>query len=460
MRNSWKSVLILVCLAIASGYLVSVQGQTNSVIVLEGARLIDGTGHAPRENAALVIQGDRITAIGKAGKMHYPQGARVVNVRGRTIIPSLINSHGHLGVVLDTVQSPNAYTRENVRNALLQYEQYGVANVLVMGLNRDLVYELRDEQKAGTFPGASIFAAGRGIGVTGAAPPVPVASDQVYRPATAEEARAEVREMALHHVDMIKIWVDDVFGQFPKMRPEIYGAIIDEAHKLGVRVAAHVFYLADAKALVADGLDVLAHSIRDQKVDADLIEAVKSHGVFYIPTLTVDESFFLFADQPEVMADPFFTNAVSSNLLKMFQSAEYRDMTQADPNYAKNKAANVMAMQNLKILQDAGVQVAFGTDSGAFTTRIPGWAEHRELELMVRSGLTPMQAIVAATRTSAALLHADDRGTLQPGKRADLLVLAANPLDDIRNTRQMVTIWHAGRELQPRVPAGKSSAAN
>ena len=459
MRNSVRAVAIAIGLVILSGWFTSVESKTGSVVVLEGARLIDGSGGPPRENTALVIEGDHISAIGTAGKMHYPKGARVVDVRGRTIIPALINSHGHLGVVLGTGQSPNAYSRENVQNAVVQYEQYGVTSVLVLGLNRDLVYELRDEQKKGTFPGASIFTAGRGIGVPGAAPPVNVAADQVYRPATVEEARAEVREMASHHVDMIKIWVDDVFGRFSKMQPEVYAAIIDEAHKQGLRVAAHVFYLADAKALVADGVDVLAHSVRDQKADAELIQAMKSRGVFYIPTLTVDESFFVFAEQPELMANPFFTQAVTPDQLKMFQSPEYRAKAEGDANLAKNKAAHATAMQNLKLLQDAGVRVAFGTDSGAFPTRIPGWAEHRELELMVRSGLTPMEAIVAATRISAALIHADDRGTLEPGKRADLIVLAANPLDDIHNTRQMVAIWHAGHEVQPRVPAAKLSAA-
>ena len=174
----------------------------------------------------------------------------------------------------------------------------------------------------------------------------------------------------------------------------------------------------------------------------------------------MDESFYVFAEQPELMANAFFTQAVSPDLLKMFQSPEYRAKCEGDANLAKNKAAHTTAMQNLKLLQDAGVRVAFGTDSGAFPARIPGWAEHRELEMMVDSGLTPMQAIVAATRISAALLHADDRGTVEPGKRADLIVLAANPLDDIRNTRQMVAIWHAGREVQPRVPATKLSATN
>jgi len=459
MRKSIAFVVVT-GLVILSGWFVSVQSKTaNNVVVLEGARLIDGTGAAPRENAALVIEGDHIKAIGTVGKMHYPKGARVVDVHGRTIIPSFINSHGHLGVVLNTAQSPNAYTRENVQNAVVQYEQYGVTSVLVLGLNRDLVYDLRDEQKKGTFPGATIFTAGRGIGVPGAAPPVPVAPDQVYRPTTVDEARADVREMASRHVDMIKIWVDDVYGRFSKMQPEVYAAVIDEAHKQGVGVAAHVFYLEDAKRLVADGVDVLAHSVRDQKVDSEFIAAMKARGVFYVPTLTVDESFYVFAEHPEMMDNPFFTNAVSADLLKMFQSPEYKAKCENDPNLSKNKAAHATAMQNLKILQDAGVKVAFGTDSGAFPARIPGWGEHRELEMMVDSGLTPMQALVAATRISASLIHAGDRGTLEPGKRADLIVLAANPLDDIRNTRQMVAIWHAGREVQPRVPAAKLSAA-
>ncbi|HUH61382.1 MAG TPA: amidohydrolase family protein [Terracidiphilus sp.] len=438
---------------------ISLQGQAKNVVVLEGARLIDGSGAAPRENAAVVIEGDHITAIGTAGKTHYPKGARVVDVRGRTIVPGLINSHGHLGVVLNTMQSANAYTRENVQSAAVQYEQYGVTSMIALGLNRDLVYELRDEQKKGTFPGATIFTAGRGIGVPGAAPPVPAAPDQVYRPATADEARAEVREMASHHVDIIKIWVDDVFGRFSKMQPEVYAAVIDEAHKQGVGVAAHVFYLEDAKRLVADGVDVLAHSVRDQKVDADLIAAMKSHGTFYVPTLTVDESFYVFAEHPEMMDNAFFTQSVSPELLKVFHSPEYKAKCENDANLAKNKAAHATAMQNLKILQDAGVKVAFGTDSGAFPARIPGWGEHRELEMMVDSGLTPMQALVAATRTSASLIHAGDRGTLEPGKRADLIVLAANPLDDIHNTRQIVAIWHGGHEVQPRVPAAKMSAA-
>jgi imidazolonepropionase-like amidohydrolase len=422
-------------------------------VVLEGARLIDGTGKKPLDNAALVVDGEKITAVGVAGKLAYPKGARVVDVHGRTIIPGLISAHSHVGLVIGTANAADGYTRDNVQGALAQYEQYGVTSIVSLGLNRDLVYEIRDQQRQANLPGASLFTAGRGIGVQDGTPPQPVAPDQSYRPATADAARAAVREMAGHHVDIVKIWVDDMFGKYTKMPPAVYKAVIDECHKHGLRVAAHVFYLADARALVAAGVDVLAHSVRDLPVDAELTRALKTRGVFYIPTLSVDESFFVFAEQPDVMKDEFFTHAIPPALLEIFNSQAYRDKVAANPNVPKEKAAFATALGNVKALHAAGVQVAFGTDSGANPERIPGWGEHHELELMVRAGLTPMDAIVAATRTSAALIKATDRGTLVPGKRADFLVLAADPTADIRNTRQLVTVWHAGREVKPRVHA-------
>lgn len=422
-------------------------------VVLEGARLIDGTGRPVRDNAALVIEGDRITAVGTAGKLARPKGARVIDVHGRTIMPGLISAHSHVGLVTGTANRADAYTREAVEHAVVLYEQYGVTSVVTLGLNRDLVFELRDQQKQGKFPGASLFTAGRGIGAPGSVPPQPVAPDQIYRPKTVDEARAAVRELAGHHADIVKIWVDDNFGKFVKMQPDIYTAVIDECHKHGLRVASHVFYLADAKALVAAGVDVLAHSVRDLPVDAELIRALKSRGVFYIPTLSVDESFFVFAEQPEVLDEEFFKRAVSPELVQMFQSQAYRDKVKDNPSVPKEKAAFAVTQKNLKALHDAGVHVAFGTDSGANPERIPGWAEHHELELMVRAGLSPMDAIVAATQTSAAVIKASDRGTLEAGKRADFLVLAADPTADIRNTRQLVSVWHGGREIAPMVPA-------
>jgi imidazolonepropionase-like amidohydrolase len=337
---------------------------------------------------------------------------------------------------------------------MLQYEAYGVTSMLSLGMNRDIVYEWRKEQKHGDFPGVSLFLADRGIGVPGGVPGLPVAAEQLYRPQTPEEARAIVREIAARHPDIIKIWVDDSFGKVPKMKPEIYSAVIDEAHQHGVRVAAHVFYLADAQSLVAAGVDALAHSIRDQPVDAQLIQMMKSRHVCYIPTLTVDESFFAFAEDPVLTRDLFFAQAVAPELRKNLDSDEYRNKVHDDPNVQREKSALAMAMRNLRTLHDAGVAMAFGTDSGANPMRIPGWAEHHELELLVRAGLTPMDALVMATGESAEFLKATDRGILAPGKLADFLILASNPLEDIRNTRRMVSVWHAGKQIAPRASGG------
>jgi imidazolonepropionase-like amidohydrolase len=254
----------------------------------------------------------------------------------------------------------------------------------------------------------------------------------------------------------VKIWLDSLNGTKPEMKPEIYHAIIEEAHKRHIRVAAHVYYLADAKAVVLAGVDVLAHSVRDKPVDAELIALMKKRGVWYIPTFTVDESFYVYADHPAFMQVDFFKDAVPPETLAMLTSDAYAQKVERDPQTAHHKADFRMDQQNLKTLFDAGIHVGFGTDSGAMPTRIPGFSEHRELEDMVAAGLTPMQAIVCATGNNAKLLRIQAlRGTIAQGKRADLIVLAANPLDDITNTRHIVTIFHDGRQIQPRIPVAQ-----
>ena len=243
----------------------------------------------------------------------------------------------------------------------------------------------------------------------------------------------------------------------PKMAPEIYQSIleeahaaIDEAHQHGQRVAAHVFYLDDAKALLQRGLDVVAHSVRDQPVDARFIELMKVRNLPYIPTLALDESQYIYAEHPAWMRERFFTAAVESSVLASWQTPEYAARMRISRSTPKNQAAFDMAMANVKTLRGAGVTIAMGTDSGAMPTRIPGFAEHRELQLLVQAGLSPMEAIVAATRNSARVLGAqEDRGTLEVGKRADFLVLEKNPLEDIHNTTKINAIWHGGKPVAP-----------
>jgi imidazolonepropionase-like amidohydrolase len=423
-----------------------------AMTALTHVRVIDGTGRPPLEDATVVIEGNHIRAIEAAGAV-IPAGAKVVDLHGDTVIPGLINAHGHLALIANGENSATAYTAENVLAELRQYESYGVTTMLSLGLNRDLLYSIRKQQREGKLDGATVFTADRGIGVPDAVPPLPAAPDQLYRPATPAEARAAVDAMAKRQADIVKIWVDSLGGTKPEMTPEIYQAVIQEAHKHHLRVAAHVYYLADAKSLVNDGVDVLAHSVRDKPVDAELIAAMKRRGVWYIPTFTVDESFYIYAQHPGFMQINFFKDAVSPVLLTTWESEAYSKKVDGDPKTAQHKADFAMDQQNLKAVYDAGVLVGFGTDSGAMPARIPGFSEHRELEDMVQAGLTPMQAIVCATKNNAELLKIEaTRGTLRPGKRADLIVLAANPLDDITNTRSIVTIFHDGRTVAPRVP--------
>jgi imidazolonepropionase-like amidohydrolase len=446
---------ILISLGIVLSVLLVCPGAgAQTQIALKGARLIDGTGRPAIENSILVIDGDRIVAAGKAGSVSIPKGAEVRDVSGKTIVPALINLHGHLGLSSNGADSvAGHYTQENVLRQLNKYLSYGVGTVASFGQDEDEIYKIRDAQRAGNLNGARLFTAGHGfLEYTGKSNP----DDHRYRPQTPEEARADVRELAAHHPDYIKMWVDDNLGHGMKIKPEIYQAIIDEAHKQHIRVFAHEFYLGDAKALLAAGIDGFAHSIRDQPVDSEVMQAMKARGVFLIPTLVRDEVLFAYAGNLKWLDDPFFHAGFDPAAIAMVRGPENVEKARKDPDIAKYRAGLEMAKKNLKTLSDAGVKIAFGTDSGV-PTRFSGYFEHRELQLMVEAGLTPMQAIVAATGTNAEILGgAKQFGTLEPGKRADFLILDANPLEDIHNTEKLSAVWQSGKVV-PSVSAKRTS---
>jgi imidazolonepropionase-like amidohydrolase len=445
VNGSYKWVMLFALLGtLVATPRADAQAKTQQ-IVLKGARLIDGTGRPVIENSVLVIEGDHVVAAGKSGTVSIPKDAAVQDMTGKTIMPALINLHGHLGLSSNGADSAAGhYTQENVVKQLNKYLSYGIGTVASFGQDEDPIYSVRDAQHAGTVGGARVYTAGHGfLEYTGKSYP----NDSRYRPQTADEARADVRELAAHHPDYIKMWVDDGLGRGTKMQPAVYQAIIDEGHKQHIRVFAHEFYLGDAKSLLAAGLDGFAHSIRDQPVDDDLIKTMKAKGVFLIPTLVRDEVLFAYADNLPWLNDPFFLAGLEPGALAIIRSPENIEKGSKDPDIAKYRAGLQMAKKNLKTLSDAGVKVAFGTDSG-IPTRFPGYFEHRELQLMVEAGLTPMQAIVAATATNAEILGgAKQFGTLQAGRRADFMVLDANPLDDIHNTEKLSAVWQAGKTV-------------
>lgn len=419
-------------------------------MVLDDVRLIDGTGAVPLDHASLLIKDGKIAQIftGKRSPK-WPQNATVLKLSGKTVMPGLITGHAHLGLTKGTASGAGNYTIPNIENQLAQYERFGVTTVMSLGMNKDLLYRLRSAQGKGDMKGATILTADRGIGTPGGMPPVNVGPDQLYRPATPEQARKDVQEMASRDPNLVKIWVDDNLHKLPEPKPAVYAAAIEEAHQRHLKVAAHVFYLADAKRLVEDGVDILAHSIRDQEVDPATLSALKEKKVYYIPTLQLEESFFAYAEHPARMDSGLFEKAANPALKQLLASAGYKQRVSQDPATPVHKAAFQTAMTNLKKIQANGITIGFGTDSGANPFRIAGWAEHRELQLMVEAGMTPLQAISCATRLNAEMLQISEKtGTISEGKAADLLVLDADPSSDIHNTEKIAMVLHNGREIK------------
>ncbi len=416
-------------------------GQTK---ILENFTLIDGTGRPAVAGAALVVRDGRIEYAGPKSAMKAPADAERIDLTGKYVMPGLIDLHVHLGNVKGLVQDPKFFTRDNLNQQLRTYASYGVTAVVSMGADPDLIYQVRAEQRAGRPSVARIFTAGRGFTGKGGYPvSAPGMKGVPFEVETVEDVRKAVAQLADKRVDVVKIWVDDHLGKEPKISMDLCRAIIAEAHKRGLKAAAHMFYLEDAKQLVQAGVDALAHSVRDRPVDQELIRLMKQRGTWQIPTLTREVSTFVYATPHPFLDDPFFTRSVPKDVIATLKSAEYRTKLQADPNLGRYEEFLATAKKNLKALSDAGVRIGFGTDTGP-PARFSGYFDHWEMELMAELGMTPMEILRSATGRAAEYLGARDLGTLEKGKWADLVVLGANPLDNIRNTRSIEMVWIAG----------------
>jgi imidazolonepropionase-like amidohydrolase len=375
----------------------------NATTVFEGARIIVGDGRVI-ENGAIVVNAGKITQVGPAANVKAPAGAARVSLTGKTVMPTIIDTHVH------TSQTREALTQDLQRRAY-----YGVSAAMSLGQDTEAApFEI----KAMPIPGAArFFSAGRGITA-----PEPGRTMAPYWITTAAEGRKAVQEQAARKVDIIKIWVDDRDGKFMKLTPELYSAVIDEAHKNKLRVTAHLFTLEDAKGLWKAGIDAFAHGVRDRDIDEEFLSMVKKRPAFVLVPNLPDRG---------VKTD-------LSWLKDSLQPGELQKLEAGNTDRPEAQKQFGIQARNLAKMSAGGVKVAVGSDGNT------PWAPHAEMADMVAAGMTPAQVIIAATRNGAEFLRMTDAGTIEAGKSADLLVLDANPLDDITNTRKISAVYLRG----------------
>jgi imidazolonepropionase-like amidohydrolase len=407
-RINVVAIVAVVVLGFLAGLASPVPAQ--SVTAFEGVRLIVGDGGVI-ENATLVVEGAKIAQAGRAADVRVPAGAKRVDLAGKTVMPMIIDTHVHL--------SP---TRDALIRDLRLRAYYGVSAAMSMGTDGYELLGMRGE----TIPGAARFvSAGRGITM-----PEPGRTTVPYWITSAAEGRKAVEELATHKVDIIKIWVDARDGKYKKLNPEMYGAIIDEAHKRGLRVTAHIFELEDAKGLIRAGIDAFAHGVRDKDIDDEVVAMFKQHPNLILTPNLPDRG---------VKVDLEW-------LRPGLPAEEFAKLEAANKDNPKAQAFYGIQARNLAKLNAAGVRITLGTDGNR------PWGPHEEMLDMVLAGMTPMQVIVAATRNSAEFLRLADTGTLQAGKSADFIVLDANPLDDITNTRRISAVILRGAAVDRTQP--------
>ena len=394
---------MLIGLVLAAAWPIAHAAQA-PVTVFEGARVIVGDGGAPIENATIVVNGATIAQVGRAAEVKVPPGATRVSLTGKTVMPTIIDTHTHLS------QERDALTQDLRRRAY-----YGVSAAMSLGQDTG---EAPFQIRAQPIPGAArFFTAGRGLTA-----PEPGRTNAPYWIQSADEGRKAVQELAKQKVDIVKIWVDDRDGKYKKLTPELYGAVIDEAHKNKLRVTAHLFTLEDAKGLWKAGIDAFAHGVRDRDIDEEFLAMVKKRPAFVLVPNLPDRG---------VKTDLSWLKASLS-------AGEWQKLEAANTDRPDAQTQFGIQARNLAKMSAAGVRVALGSDGNT------PWAPHVEMADMVASGMTPMQVIVAATRNGAEFLRMSDAGTITAGKSADFIVLDANPLDDITNTRRISSVYLRG----------------
>ena len=414
-----RSLSTLTAVLLAAGS--NLEAQTTAYV---GGSVWDGTGASIIRNATMVVEDGRSTAVSPSAEI--PAGTEIVFLEGKVLIPGLINTHGHVSgrwAAEDVVDE-----QARIRGDLELFAKYGVTTVYSLG-DGLAVIEVR-KSSSPLDPRARLLSAGAVI-----------AGD------TPEAARNQALANADAGVDWLKLRVDDNLGSSRKMPWDAVQAVMNIGNERGLRVATHLFYLEDAKRLIDMGTGMIAHSVRDTDVDQEFIDSLLESGICYVPTLTREVSTYIYGTRPGFFDDEFFTEYANEDEIERLSEPAYMERTLASASGAAYRVALVQAMENMVILQDAGAPVTFGTDAGP-AGRFPGYFEHMELALMVGGGLTPTQALLAATSVAASCLGLDDIGTLEPGKLADFIVLDEDPTRDITYTQMIDQVYVAGQPVR------------
>jgi imidazolonepropionase-like amidohydrolase len=456
--------LIILC-AVA---LLRADGQTQTAsqagrpLVLRGARILVGDGRVI-ENGALLVQDGLLMQVGANAAVSAPANAVAIDVRGKTVMPAIVNAHSHLGWEKYTSWGSQNFTRDNLIDHLYRHAYYGVGTVISTASDKEsIALPVQFDQKLGKIGGAR-FVPEPGLGTPGGGANPNFTNDKgwwgagdgFYEPATAEDARKAIRAEAAKGIQVFKIWVDNrdlQRGGRIKLSEDIYRAAIDEAIVHDIKVLAHAPDVRDHKVLLRAGVRRLIHG--PSEIDDEWIGLMKSRNAYLIPT--TQSSF----RDPRFYEDPFFREHVSAAVIARL--ADFRNLgpigapprtsAPAAPAPASRTAADERARERFTRMVNAGIQIILGADVGWGPTATHagsffGYAEHLEIEAFVRLGMTPGQAITAATRRPAEAFGLHDVGSIETGKAADFLVLDANPLDDIRNTRKIARVYLRGVEL-------------
>jgi imidazolonepropionase-like amidohydrolase len=426
----------------------SVEG--SGATLFEGARLILGDGSVI-EDGAFLVSGDRIERVGGAAEVGSPAGATVVDLSGKTVMPALVDAHAHLGYEGYTGWGAQEYSRDNLIEHLERYAYYGFGAVFSAGSDPDdLALELQQAQAEGQVGGAR-FLFGAGMAPPGQGPnnqflqhTVTIADQTgmtVLRGAASpEEGRDAVRDIASKGIEFVKIWVDDRGGSQEKLQPPVYRAIIEEARSRELQVVVHQQVAEDMKDLLDAGVTGFLHGRIGPMLDDRLAAQIREADAFLVPNLGLGE-----LRRERVADDPFLQETTPASVVARLGAAFD---ARAGGGQAAGAAAREQALsEGFMRLVEADVDVVLGTDAGAVPDHYFGYTGHRELEIFVRLGMTPMQAIVAGTSRPAERLGLEDMGMLAPGKSASFIILDANPVEDIRNTRTISQVYLRGVQV-------------